>query len=137
MRPHVLLVEDRDGDARLIREAMQDAGSSAELHVVATGPDAMDFLHKQGAWVDAARPDLILLDLNLEHGDGREVLAGIKGSLQLRAIPTIVLTNSTRDADTELAYGLGASCFLVKPYRFEELRGMMVHLVDLWLPVRR
>ena len=38
----------------------------------------MEFLHRRGKFAGAARPDLILLDLNLPRKDGREVLAEIK-----------------------------------------------------------
>ena len=44
--------------------------------------------------LDAPRPDLILLDLNLPKMDGREVLAHIKEDDSLKTIPTVILTTS-------------------------------------------
>jgi CheY-like chemotaxis protein len=75
---HFLLVEDSPGDVRLTQEAFHDANSAVELHVVSYGLEAMAFLRHAGEHVDAPRPDLILLDLNLPKLDGREVLALIK-----------------------------------------------------------
>ena len=48
----------------------------------------------KGAYVQAPRPDLILLDLNLPRMDGREVLAHIKRDDDLKTIPTVILTTS-------------------------------------------
>ena len=74
----VLLVEDSPGDVRLTREAFREANGAIHLNVANDGVEAMAFLRKTGKHVDAPRPDLILLDLNLPKMDGREVLAHIK-----------------------------------------------------------
>jgi two-component system, chemotaxis family, response regulator Rcp1 len=76
--PHVLLVEDSPADLRLTKEAFRDANPSVILQLVADGEDAMAFLRREGAHVDAVRPALILLDLNLPRMSGRDVLALIK-----------------------------------------------------------
>jgi chemotaxis family two-component system response regulator Rcp1 len=60
----------------------------------------MDFLHRQGNYADATRPDLILLDLNLPGKDGKELLAEIKAEPQLRRIPIVVLTISAFQLDS-------------------------------------
>ena len=64
------------------------------------GVEAMDFLHRQGNYADATRPDLILLDLNLPGKDGKELLAEIKAEPQLRRIPIVVLTISAFQLDS-------------------------------------
>ena len=92
----VLLVEDSPGDVRLTQEAFREANPSAVLHVATDGVEAMAFLRREGAHVHAPRPDLILLDLNLPKMDGREVLALIKEDEDLKTIPTVILTTSTR-----------------------------------------
>ena len=95
----VLLVEDSPGDVRLTQEAFRDANRSIHLHVASDGVEAMAFLRREGAHVDAPRPDLILLDLNLPKMDGREVLAHIKEDDSLKTIPTVILTTSEAEAD--------------------------------------
>ena len=74
----VLLVEDSPGDLRLTQEAFRDVNPFIELHIASDGVEAMAFLRQQGRYLDAPRPDLVLLDLNLPKMDGREVLAHIK-----------------------------------------------------------
>jgi|ERR1700722_2023836 len=124
MALEVLLVEDSPGDVRLTREAFRAANEAVRLHVATDGVDAMAFLNREGAYSDAPRPDLTLLDLNMPKMDGREVLSRIKGDEVLRSIPTVVLTTSTAEEDIAKSYELHANCYFSKPVgleAFEEL----------------
>src|SRR4051812_25934844 len=104
--PRILLVDDNPADVELTREAFRENAIEAEFHVVGDGIQAEAFLHKEGPYVDAPTPDVILLDLNLPVMDGRELLEMIKGHPDLRRIPLIVLTTSDRRSDIERCYGL-------------------------------
>ena len=119
----VLLVEDSPGDVRLTQEAFRDANQSIHLHVACDGVEAMAFLRHEGAYLDAPRPDLILLDLNLPKMDGREVLAHIKEDDDLKTIPTVILTTSDAEADIVKSYQLQANCYLSKPVQLDAVRG--------------
>lgn len=116
----VLLVEDSPGDVRLTQEAFREASGSIHLHVAVDGVEAMAFLKHEGIHVNAPRPDLILLDLNLPRMDGREVLAHIKEDATLRSIPTVILTTSEAEADIVKSYQLQANCYLSKPVQLDE-----------------
>ena len=133
MPMHVLLVEDSPGDVRLTQEAFRDANSSIRLHVATDGVEAMAFLRREGSHVDAPRPDIILLDLNLPRMDGREVLAHIKADDGLKTIPTVILTTSDSEADIVESYQLHANCYLSKPVRFEEFESLVRSINDFWL----
>lgn len=61
----VLLVEDSPGDLRLTQEAFRDVNPFIQVHVACDGVEAMAYLKHEGAFFNAPRPDLILLDLNL------------------------------------------------------------------------
>ena len=74
----ILLVEDNPGDVGLTRESLKDSKLLNRMSVVGDGVEAMAFLRREGKYVHATRPDLILLDLNLPKKDGREVLAEVK-----------------------------------------------------------
>jgi len=129
----VLLVEDSPGDVRLTQEAFRDANRSIHLQVASDGVEAMAFLRREGAHVQALRPDLILLDLNLPKMDGREVLARIKAGDRLKTIPTVILTTSDAEADIVKSYQLQANCYLTKPVQFDEFASLVRSINDFWL----
>jgi chemotaxis family two-component system response regulator Rcp1 len=129
----VLLVEDSPGDVRLTREALLDANPSVHLHVTTDGVEALAFLRREGSHVDAPRPDLILLDLNLPLMDGREVLAQIKADGDFKTIPTIILTTSSAEADIMTSYQLQANCYLTKPVELEGFESLVRSINDFWL----
>jgi chemotaxis family two-component system response regulator Rcp1 len=129
----VLLVEDSPGDVRLTKEAFREANGSVRLHVASDGVEAMAFLRHEGAYVDAPRPEFILLDLNLPRMDGREVLAHIKADISLRTIPTVILTTSDADADVLRSYELNANAYLRKPVTLEAFENLVKSINDFWL----
>jgi len=129
----VLLVEDSPGDVRLTREAFREANGAIHLNVAYDGVEAMAFLRKTGKHVNAPRPDLILLDLNLPKMDGREVLAHIKDDESLRLIPTVILTTSDAEADIAKSYQLQANCYLSKPVQLDAFESLVKSINDFWL----
>jgi chemotaxis family two-component system response regulator Rcp1 len=131
----VLLVEDSPGDVRLTREALKDAKVQISLHVAQDGIEAMAFLNRVGTHVEAPRPDLILLDLNLPRKDGREVLKEIKESVSLRSIPVVILTTSSSEADVLQSYNLHANCYISKPVDLEGFLKVVRSIDSFWLSV--
>ena len=129
----VLLVEDSPGDVRLTQEAFRDANSRIHLHVASDGVEAMAFLRREGEFLDAPRPDFILLYLNIPMMDGREVLARIKKDENLKTIPTIILTTSSAEADIAKSYQLQANCYLTKPVQLDEFEGVVKSINDFWI----
>jgi len=131
----ILLVEDNPGDARLTLEALKEAKVCNELYVVEDGVEAMGFLHKEGEYIDAPTPDLILLDLNLPKKSGQEVLEEIKEDPLLLLIPVIVLTTSEAEKDVLRAYNLHANCYVVKPVNYEKFLESIRQITGFWLSV--
>lgn len=131
--PQVLVVEDNPGDVRLIKESLGFSDWELALHVVHDGREALDFLHRRGQYLDAPRPDLILLDLNLPGVDGREVLRSVKGHPDLRAIPTVVLTSSRAPEDVRAAYTAHANCYVQKPLHLDGFCRALTSIRDFWL----
>lgn len=115
----VLLVEDDPGDVLIAQEALAAGRLNTELSVVSDGVEAIAYLRRTGAYHDAARPDLILLDLNLPRMTGHEVLAEVKADPQLRRIPVVVLTTSQTVEDIVRSYDLHASVYVTKPVDFD------------------
>jgi two-component system, chemotaxis family, response regulator Rcp1 len=129
----VLLIEDSPGDVRLTKEAFRTANPSIHLHVASDGVEAMVFLRREGIHMNAPRPDLILLDLNLPKMDGREVLARIKEDDLLKTIPTVILTTSDAEVDIAKSYQLQANCYLNKPVQLDAFENLVKSINDFWL----
>jgi len=133
MTIEVLLIDDSPGDVRLTQEAFRVANSAIHVNVAIDGIEAMAFLRREGIYVKAPRPDLVLLDLNLPKMDGREVLAHIKYDESFRLIPTIILTTSDSEADIIRSYQLQANCYLTKPVQLDEFDCLMRSITEFWL----
>jgi CheY-like chemotaxis protein len=131
----ILLVEDNPGDVRLTREIFKAARIRNIIHTVEDGVEAMEYLRNQGKYADAAKPDLILLDLNLPRKDGREVLAEIKTDDELKRIPVVVLTISKAEEDILKTYSLHANCYITKPVDLDQFIKVVASIEDFWLSV--
>ena len=129
----ILLVEDNPGDARLTIEALREAKVRNELEHVIDGEQALALLRRQGRFSDSARPDLILLDLNLPKMDGRAVLEEIKNDQDLRRIPVVILTTSQAEKDVLMSYNLHANCFITKPVDLDEFIEAVRSIEEFWL----
>jgi len=129
----ILLVEDNPGDVRLTEEAFKEGQISNTLHVTTDGVEALDFLHQRGEYVDAPRPDIVLLDLNLPRKDGDEVLEEIRADPDLTHLPVIILTSSSAEEDIVQSYELQANAYLTKPVDPEEFVDVVKSFQQFWL----
>jgi len=117
----------------LIEEALKDSLVPHQVVAVRNGMDAMAFLRQEGEYVDAPRPDLILLDLNLPRKDGREVLAEIKADPKLKQIPVVVLTTSRNEEDISQSYDLHVNCYITKSRNLSQLFKIVKGIEEFWL----
>jgi CheY-like chemotaxis protein len=131
----VLLVEDDPGDVLMTREAFEHHKLRNNLHVVADGVEALQFLRREGEHADAPRPGLVLLDLNLPRKDGREVLAEIKSDESLRSIPVVVLTTSEAEEDILRSYDLHANAYVTKPVDFDRFIDIIRQIDEFFVTV--
>jgi two-component system, chemotaxis family, response regulator Rcp1 len=131
----IFLVEDSPGDVRLTREALRDAKVKNSLHVALDGMEAMSFLLQQGKHVNAPRPDLILLDLNLPKKSGREVLEEIKLDPSLKSIPVVILTTSAAEEDILRSYQLHANCYITKPVDLDQFLKVIKTIDNFWVAI--
>lgn len=131
----ILLVEDNPADVRLTMEAFKDAKVRNRIAVVNDGVNAIEYLMQRGAYVGVARPDMVLLDLNLPRKDGREVLQEIKEHPDLRRIPVVILTTSKEEQDILKSYNLHANCYINKPVDFDQFMNVITTIEEFWLTV--
>ena len=117
----ILIVEDNPGDVRLTQEALRDAKVRNHLSVAKDGVEALAFLHREGKYSSAPRPDLILLDMDLcvhRTMSGFDFCTQIRQSLStpiiaISAVPAIRQKVRTLDE--------GADDYLAEPWSMDEL----------------
>ena len=131
----ILVVEDNSGDARLIKEVLNEHKIFNTLFIVNDGVEAMNFLLNKGKYKDSPKPDLIILDLNLPKKDGREVLAEIKESNDLKHIPVVIMTISQAEADILKSYNLHANCYVTKPIDLDQFIKVIKSIEEFWFSI--
>lgn len=134
---HVLLVEDDPGDELITREAFGYNKINNTLHVAHDGEEGLDYLYQRGAFQDALRPDLILLDLNLPKYDGRQLLQTIKSDPDLCHIPVVVLTTSSAEEDVLRSYKLHANAYVTKPVDLDQFMSAVRQIDEFFVQVVR
>jgi CheY-like chemotaxis protein len=130
---HILLVEDNEGDILLTLDAFEECKIKTNISVARNGQEALDFLYKRGAFSEALRPDLILLDINIPIYNGHEVLKQIKTDDQLKKIPVIMLTTSSNQKDIDLAYENHINSYVKKPIEMAEFLDAIMKIEAFWL----
>jgi CheY-like chemotaxis protein len=117
---------------RLTLEAFKESKVKTHLSVVGDGVEAMAFLRREGKYVNAPRPDLVLLDLNVPRKDGRAVLVEIKEEENLKYIPVVILTTSEAESDILTTYRYHANCYITKPVDFELFMKVVKSIENFW-----
>ena len=132
----ILVVEDNENDALLIRRSLTNSGIPNPRHFVKNGDQAINYLVGVGPYSNREQfplPALVLLDLKLPGMDGFEVLKWIRAHPHFKYLRVVVLTSSNHIRDVTEAYELGANSFLVKPLEFENMASLFgVIGAQLW-----
>jgi len=131
----ILLVDDDAADAKRTIDALAGGRIRNRITHVKDGVEAMNYLWREGEYADAPRPDLILLDLNMPRMDGREVLAEIKADLELRRIPVVMMTASSKERDIMEAYDLHVNGYVVKPVDVDQFINAVRSIEHFWFSV--
>jgi len=129
----VLLVDDNPADIDLTSEILGKSKWHFHVSAVNDGATAISYLHREGRFVKAPKPDLIILDLNLPRKDGRQVLAEVKADAGLARIPVVIFTTSQASSDISRCYQLGANCYLPKPGNLADFVAAVQSMADFWL----
>jgi CheY-like chemotaxis protein len=131
----LLVIEDSDEDFAAFERIIRKLSLFQRVYRCTSGDDALDFLRKVGNYtgsVDAPRPSMILLDLNLPGTDGREVLEEIKQDSLLKKIPVVIFTTSDNPRDIDVCYQNGANGYIVKPIDVKKLAKTVQVIVEYW-----
>jgi CheY-like chemotaxis protein len=112
----ILLIEDDDVDVMTVKRALNDLKVSNELVTAGDGEEAIQYLRSKSA----AKPCIVLLDLNMPKMDGTEFLKIVKADKALKKIPVVILTTSNSDRDVIDSFERGAAGYMVKSVDYEK-----------------
>lgn len=109
---HVLIAEDDDAAAHLIKTNLMRAGLEASYMRAKNGEEALQLLNEGP--LPASDQMVVFLDIRMPKIDGIRVLKEMKNSQALRKIPVIMLTTSDRAQEVDECYRLGCNAYLKK-----------------------
>jgi CheY-like chemotaxis protein len=116
----ILIAEDDDGHAELIKDGIKNSGVYNNIIRFSDGEEVLDFLSMSDIR-NARKVDkdyLLLLDIKMPKIDGIEVLKKIKSDDELKDIPVIMLTTTDDPREVESCYKIGCNIYIVKPIDF-------------------
>jgi len=113
----IVVAEDDEGHATLVRRNLKRAGLASEPVHVRDGQEALDYLYRRAPYDHRSQHGslVLLLDLNMPRLGGLEVLRRIKSDRHLIRIPVFVMTTTDDPVEVDRCYSLGASACIVKP----------------------
>lgn len=120
--PTILIVEDDDGHAILIRENLEMAGLKNPIEHFRDGQAVLDFFFDRDGKVVRGQEGsyLVLLDIRMPKVDGIEVLRRLKADAELRKLPVIVLTTTDDSREVARCHELGCSVYIQKPVDYDK-----------------
>jgi two-component system, cell cycle response regulator DivK len=107
MSKRILVIEDHGENRRILRLLLTSAGY--EVIEASTGEDGV-------ALAETARPDLIVMDIDLPGVDGYEATRRIKANPALKRIPIVVVTSYALSGDDVKAFEAGCDAYVTKPF---------------------
>lgn len=116
----ILIAEDDDGHAELIREGLEESGVRNKIIRFSNGEEVWKFLSGSGNQLirDKNKNYLLLLDIKMPKMDGVEVLKRIKADEELKEILVVMLTTTDDPREVEACYRLGCNIYITKPVDF-------------------
>ena len=125
MSKSILIVDDDQDDARLIRRAVMGLRPKSAVHAIPGGMDLKAYLEGQGRYANRESfpyPGLIMLDLRMPEMDGFEVMEWLRDHPRHAGIPIVVISSFDRQQLISKSYQLGARTFLSKPVHPTHIR---------------
>lgn len=133
----ILLVDDNLNDAELTLTALDEPNEQQEVIVMPGGLATVAYLENVRTKCIECLPDVILLDLNMPHMNGIEVLDVIRAEKHTRHIPVVMLSTSADERDIQACYEHGANAYVVKPLELDQFRAAMNAIKQFWVHLNR
>ncbi len=118
----ILLAEDDEGHAGLIRKNLGREGIVNEVLHFKDGQEVLDFLFQKGDGLQRQPGTgyVLLLDIRMPKFDGIEVLAQVKADPELRMLPVIMITTTDDPREVKRCHAMGCSNYITKPVDYED-----------------
>jgi CheY-like chemotaxis protein len=130
--PTILIVEDDEGHAILIRQNLVSAGLETRIEHFRDGQAILDFFFARR---DRANETyLVLLDIRMPKVDGIEVLRRLKADPEFRKLPIIMLTTTEDSREVERCHQLGCSVYIQKPVDYDRF-AEAIRRIGLFVPL--
>jgi CheY-like chemotaxis protein len=110
----VFIADDDSDDLLLFTDALGSIDKSVKLETVRNGVDLLSLLTHLS-------PDLLFLDLEMPGKNGLECLVELRKDPLYTLLPVVVFSSTSRPANIETAYEMGADLFFIKPANYNEL----------------
>jgi two-component system chemotaxis response regulator CheY len=120
----VLIVEDSATTRAMIKAVIEDMGEDFAALEANTGFEALKLLPQE-------QFDLIITDINMPDVNGLELINFVKSNPNYRHIPMIIVTTERSMEDKERGLALGASAYVTKPFRAEELQDAIAKTLNI------
>ena len=127
----IVVIEDNCSDVFLLGRALKQQDLRFELVHLLNGSQALAFIRRQGAFADAANPDLILMDLNMSKYTGEDLLREIRAAGHLAGVPVCAWSSSQSGRDRSMLKDLGVSQFITKPAGLDQFLAIGKLIKDL------
>ena len=120
----ILIVEDSATTRSLIRAIIEEMGDDFSTTEAATGFEALKLLPQEEF-------SMIITDINMPDINGLELINFVKNNPRYNHIPLIIVTTEKSKEDKERGLALGASDYVTKPFKPEELQGAITKVLNL------
>ncbi|MBU1982848.1 response regulator [bacterium] len=143
LTPHVpmdiLLIEDRDEDIEMVKDAIGQTQLSNRMVVAKNPSEALMYLRQcvsvgpfEETVLDHASPGLILLDVNMASHRGLDLLHDLRTDPKLMTIPIVILTSSLEETDLACTMSHGVTGYFLKPMDAHQLRKVIKDVEEHW-----
>lgn len=112
MTKKILAVDDSNSVRKMVEFALKSRGYN--VTTASDGQDALELLEKN-------QYDLVVLDINMPNLDGISVLKTVREHPDRGSLPVLMLTTEGQESDRDRALTLGATDYMVKPFKPTEL----------------
>lgn len=138
--PLVLLVDDDEDFLHMVRRALRREPFQADVRLMTSGAEALRFLGLAGNGSSTPPPPnlvAVFVDLDMPGVTGWEILRRVRGNVDTRDLPVVMVSSSARTLDVRHSYDLGANSYLVKEFDPTEPGRFLMRAIRYWCELNR